>query len=56
MLINTWIEDEYQLDISRSTNGSHVEVHGTEGKKKKIKFSLFVAIDFIYRFVLVQKL
>ncbi|PSN51192.1 hypothetical protein C0J52_06066 [Blattella germanica] len=29
MLHNTWVEVEYRLDISRTTNGSHVEVYGT---------------------------
>ena len=29
MLHNTWVEVQYQLDISRATNGSHVEVYGT---------------------------
>ena len=29
MLYNTWVEFEYRLDISRSNNGSHVEVYGT---------------------------
>ncbi|KAJ4449078.1 hypothetical protein ANN_00473 [Periplaneta americana] len=29
MLHNTWVEVEYRLDISRATNGSHVEVYGT---------------------------
>ena len=29
MLHNTWVEIEYRLDISRATNGSHVEVYGT---------------------------
>ena len=29
ILHNTWIEDEYLLDICRATNGSHVEVYGT---------------------------
>ncbi|KAJ4428941.1 hypothetical protein ANN_25937 [Periplaneta americana] len=29
MLHNTWVEVEYRLDISRATNGSHVEIYGT---------------------------
>ena len=29
MLHNTWVEIEYRLDISRATNGSHVEVYRT---------------------------
>ena len=29
ILQNTWVEVEYQLYISRATNGSHVEVYGT---------------------------
>ena len=29
MLHNTWVEVEYLLDISRATNGSHVEMFGT---------------------------
>ena len=29
MFRNTWVEVEYRLDISRATNGSHVEVNGT---------------------------
>ena len=29
MLHNTWVEVEYQLDTSRATNVSHVEVYGT---------------------------
>ena len=29
MLHNTWVEVEFRLDISRATNGSHVEVYGT---------------------------
>ena len=33
MLQNTWVEDGYLLDISRATNGNHVEVYGTYGKK-----------------------
>ena len=27
MLDNTWVQVEYRLDISRATNGSHVEVY-----------------------------
>ena len=54
MLHTTYIELEYQLDISRATNGSHIEVYETQGKKSQ--FSLFVAVCFIYRFVFVQKL
>ena len=30
---NTRVEVEYRLDISRATNGSHVEVYGIEGKR-----------------------
>ena len=33
MLHNTWVAVECQLDIYRATNGSHVEVHGRQGKK-----------------------
>ena len=53
-LRNTWVEVEYWLDISRSTNGSHVEDYGTYGKKFPV-FTLprYVTIGFIYRFVLV---
>ena len=29
MLHNTWVESEYRLNISRASNGSHVEVYGT---------------------------
>ena len=29
MLKNTWVKVEYLLDISRATNGSHVEVYET---------------------------
>ena len=29
MLLNTWVEVEYRLDIPRATNGSHVEVYET---------------------------
>ena len=29
MLHNTWVEIDYRLDISRATNGSHVEVYET---------------------------
>jgi len=28
MLINTWQELEYHLDICRATTGSHIEVYG----------------------------
>ena len=28
MLINTWQELEYRLDICRATTGAHVEVYG----------------------------
>ena len=28
MLINTWQELEYRLDIFRATAGAHIEVHG----------------------------
>ena len=28
MLINTWQELEYRLDICRATTGAHIEVHG----------------------------
>ena len=55
MLHNIWVEVEYRLDISRATNGSHVEHYGTQGKKESL-FSFFKAICFIYRFVLLQKL
>ena len=55
MLHNTWVEVEYRLGISLATNGSHVEIYGTYGKEKSY-FSLFVAIDFIYRFALVKNL
>ena len=39
MLRNTWVDVEYRLDISHATNGSHVEVYGTQGKKNPV-FSL----------------
>ena len=42
MLHNTWVVVEYRLDISRESNGNHVEVNGTYGKTKS-KFSVFVA-------------
>ena len=29
LLHNTWVEVEYQLDISHATKGSHVQVYGT---------------------------
>ena len=29
MLHNTWVEVEYRLNISRDTNGNHVDVYGT---------------------------
>jgi hypothetical protein len=29
MLINTWQELEYRLDICRATTGAHIEVHGS---------------------------
>ena len=53
MLHNTWVEDEYRLEITRITNGSHVE-RFMEHKVKKFQFSLFVATEFIYRFILVK--
>jgi len=28
MLINTWQELEYRLDICRTTKGAHIEVYG----------------------------
>ena len=28
MLINTWQELEYRLDICRATTGTHIEVYG----------------------------
>jgi hypothetical protein len=28
MLINTWQELEYRLDICRATTGAHIEVYG----------------------------
>ena len=28
MLINTWQELEYRLDICRTTTGAHIEVYG----------------------------
>jgi hypothetical protein len=28
MLINTWQQLEYRLDISRATAGAHIEVYG----------------------------
>jgi len=28
MLINTWQELEYRLDIYRATTGAHIEVYG----------------------------
>jgi len=28
MLINTWEELEYRLDICRATTGAHIEVYG----------------------------
>ena len=28
MLINTWKELEYRLDICRATTGAHIEVYG----------------------------
>ena len=54
MFHTTWVEVEYRLGISCATNGSHVEVYGTEGKKTQ--FSFFVAIGSTYIVVLVQKL
>ena len=45
MLHNTWVEVEYRLDISRATNGSHVEVYGTLGKKNPSFHSLVSSID-----------
>ena len=30
MLINTWQELEYRLDICRATVGAHIEVYGRE--------------------------
>jgi len=32
MLINTWQELEYHLDICRATIGTHIEVYGREQK------------------------
>jgi hypothetical protein len=29
MLINTWQELEYRLDICRATTGAHIEVYGS---------------------------
>jgi len=33
MLINTWQELEYRLDICRATTGAHIEVYGCAYKK-----------------------
>ena len=54
MFHNTWVEVEHRLEISCATNGSHVEVYGTKGKENPV--FTFLAIGFIYRFVLGQKL
>ena len=40
VLHNTWVEVEYWLEISHATNGSHVEVYGTQGKEKFPVFTL----------------
>ena len=53
ILHNTWIEDEYRLDIFRAANGNHVEVYRTQGTGNP--FSLIVTIGFI-RIALIQKL
>ena len=50
ILHKLWIEVEYWLDISSATNGSHVEVYGTQGKKSQLL--LVVVIGDIYRFVM----
>ena len=40
MLHNTWVEVEYQLKISRASNGSHVEVYGPYSRKRIPVFTL----------------
>ena len=55
MLENTYVEIEYRLDISLAINGKHVDVYGTQDKRNS-QFSFYVAIWFIYRFVLFLKL
>ena len=55
MLHNTWVEVDYQLDISRATMEAMLRFMEHKAKKKS-QFSLFVSIGFIYRLVLVRKL
>ena len=48
---NTWVEAEYRLDISYATNGSHVEIYGTQDKKKirfHSSYQLVSSVDSYY--------
>jgi len=37
MIQKTWQEIEFRLDVSRATNGAHIEMY--EGKSKTLNFS-----------------